>query len=87
MAIRMTGGLVLFGRLGNVDRHLAVGDFDLGVAGSKARRIGGDRLSANRTRGQGVARGRSGARAHEAAPGQAWGADQSDDIGGKFVGN
>ena len=55
-----------------IDRHVATGDGDLGVAGFEALAIGVDDLGAHRPGGERVARGRRRGTRHESAPRQ-WG--------------
>ena len=67
----MTGGFCDIGGAGVVDRHLAVGDLDLGVADSQAVGVGLDGVGAHWPCGERIAgggRGRSGE--EEAAPRQ-----------------
>jgi hypothetical protein len=49
------GRVLHVGRPGKIDRHLAVGDFDLGLTDGQAGGIGLDRVGADRSRGERIA--------------------------------
>jgi hypothetical protein len=75
------GCILRIGRLGEIDRHLAIRHLDLGLAGGEAAGVRGNHLGAHRPGSERIARGRCRRRRHEATPGQRRRFGQSNDIG------